>query len=321
MSIREISVNKVPRYLKRGYRKEETATNNGRKAIILSKHYSACGQVKLFFLALVKTIGMVGIFVLLSKKTQDQWRAVITSKIIVKPVQKKSGSLAIKSSKVETRKSERKKSQPKPYIGTSFIRGTAKDKLDKLKGYIEAYVNGRPHFIGNLQFAHPFDKEELLKVVALLERRPSYKELAKELAAVNAAPKLLHLLLVCGIADRYKSEQQFKLWKTVAREDNYTAILKVANYYFERASLDEKNVHKAIDWYEKATKLAEETGYSYQILGEIYLFGKGVNKDVGMARYWYEKALKKRLKIELRDELGHSRGPLNRIEDFDKFHK
>lgn len=201
-------------------------------------------------------------------------------------------------------------------IDESLLSERSKEWLIAFKGYVADSKKGEPVLlIDSFSERLPYNEKELVKVMAIIERCPSYEELIKK----NITPKVLHLVLHCGVADNFEVEQKFQLWKRLAKNKNRAAMLTLAHNYLKGHYLCEKNCKKAIKWFERAAKLPKDAGITYATLGNIFLFGNGVESDRKKARDYFEKALEIGLIVELRDELGGFQGKLYEIEDLDKY--
>lgn len=90
---------------------------------------------------------------------------------------------------------------------------------------------------------------------------------------------ILHLVSM-NIPDAEK----IKYLKLIADKGSVPAQLKLADIYCY--NIREKNFEKALFYYQKAAKYYPEANYN---IGEMYYNGWGVNKDVKLAKTYYEK--------------------------------
>ena len=114
-----------------------------------------------------------------------------------------------------------------------------------------------------------------------------------ELAAKQDHPYALYALGVNALEKKIWPKAIFNLEKA-ARQNYALAAYTLAYYYHEK---EEKHPLKAFEWFMVAAK-QHHTEAEYYI-GLYYQLGKGVQKDLDQAIYWYEKAALKKDKNAL----------------------
>ena len=98
------------------------------------------------------------------------------------------------------------------------------------------------------------------------------------------------------------SETAFKIWLPFAERGNSAIQWNVGALYYVGKGVD-KDIDKALYWYEKSAEKGYHAGQ--HSLGQMYQDGTGVTQDIDKAVYWYKKAAKQGNKqaLEMLDEL------------------
>ena len=95
-----------------------------------------------------------------------------------------------------------------------------------------------------------------------------------------------------NLAEIYKESKNDKRavawYEKSAASNNITAIVELANIYDSGLCGETENPRKAFQMYKKAAEQGNNGAQSK--LAEMYLDGRGVTKNIEMAKYWHKKS-------------------------------
>jgi hypothetical protein len=97
-------------------------------------------------------------------------------------------------------------------------------------------------------------------------------------------------------------ETAFKIWLPFAERGSSAIQWNIGTLYYVGRGVD-KDIDKALYWYEKSAEKGYHAGQ--HSLGQMYQDGTGATQDIDKAVYWYKKAAKQGNKqaLEMLDEL------------------